>query len=99
MKKDARPDISPINISGYETVILVYPIWWGTVPMLVNTFLESYDFSGKTVVPFATSGGTGISQSIQDIRGEVPDADVKDGLLVKSNKDIIPWLRKLGLYE
>ncbi len=67
--------------------------------MLVNTFLESYDFSGKTVVPFATSGGTGISQSIQDIRSEVPDADVKDGLLVKSNKDIIPWLRKLGLYE
>ena len=100
-RENARPKIKNTieHFDSYKTVYLGYPIWWGTVPMLVNTFLESYDFSGKTVVPFATSGGTGISQSIQDIRSEVPDADVKDGLLVKSNKDIIPWLRKLGLYE
>ena len=100
-RENARPKIKNTieHFDSYKTVYLGYPIWWGTVPMLVNTFLESYDFSGKTVVPFATSGGTGISQSIQDIRSEVPDADVKDGLLVKNNKDIIPWLRKLGLYE
>ena len=78
-------------------IYLGYPIWWGTVPMIINTFLESYDLSGKTIVPFATSGGTGISQSIQDIRAEIPSADVKDGLLVRSNDDIAPWLEKLGL--
>ena len=74
------------------------PIWWGTTPMIINTFLESYDFSGKTVIPYATSGGTGIGQSIQDIRGEIPNANVKDGLLVKSNDDVIPWLQELGMY-
>ena len=73
--------------------------WWGTTPMIINTLLESYNFSGKTVVPYATSGGTGIGQSISDIRSEIPDADVKDGLLVKSNDDIIPWLQGMGLYE
>ena len=100
-RENARPKLktSIEHFDSYKTVYLGYPIWWGTVPMLVNTFLESYDFSGKTVVPFATSGGTGISQSLQDIRKEVPNADVKDGLLVKNNKDIVPWLRKLGLYE
>ena len=66
--------------------------------MIINTFLESYDFSGKTVIPYATSGGTGIGQSIQDIRGEIPNANVKDGLLVKSNDDVIPWLQELGMY-
>ena len=67
--------------------------------MIINTFLESYDFSGKTVVPFATSGGTGIAQSIEDIRSEVPDADVRDGLLVRDNDEIEPWLKNLGLIE
>ena len=51
------------------------------------------------MVPYATSGGTGIGQSISDIKSEIPDADVKDGLLVKSNDDIIPWLQGMGLYE
>jgi len=67
--------------------------------MLMFTFMESYDFSGKTVIPFATSGGTGISQSIEDIRSTIPDADVKDGLLVHSNDELIPWLQGMGLYE
>ena len=100
-KDNARPEIANTidDFDSYEVIYLGYPIWWGTTPMIINTFLESYDFSGKTVVPFATSGGTGISQSIKDIRSEIPDADVKDGLLVKINDDIIPWLQKLGLYE
>ena len=67
--------------------------------MIINTFLESYDFSGKIVVPYATSGGTGISQSVKDIRSEIPDTEVKEGLLVKNNEDIIPWLRKLELFK
>lgn len=100
-RENARPKIKNTieNFDSYDVIYLGYPIWWGTTPMLINTFLESYDFSGKTVVPFATSGGTGIRQSVKDIRGEVPDADVKDGLLVRDNDDIIPWLQKLGLHE
>ena len=100
-KDNARPEIANTidDFDSYEVIYLGYPIWWGTTPMIINTFLESYDFSGKTVVPFATSGGTGISQSIKDIRSEIPDADVKDGLLAKSNDDISPWLQELGLYE
>ena len=100
-RENARPEIANVieHFDSYETIYLGYPIWWGTTPMIINTLLETYDFSGKTVVPYATSGGTGISQSIKDIRSEIPDADVMDGLLVKSNDDIIPWLQELGLYE
>ena len=100
-RENARPTIQdPLDsIDQYEVIYLGYPIWWGTVPMIINTFLESYDFSGKTVVPFATSGGTGISQSVKDIRNEVPAAEVPDGLLVRSNDAILPWLQGLGLVQ
>lgn len=100
-RENARPEIKGTieHFDSYETIYLGYPIWWGTTPMIINTFLESYDFSGKTVVPFATSGGTGIAQSIEDIRSEVPDADVRDGLLVRDNDEIEPWLKNLGLIE
>ena len=100
-RDNARPEIAGMieHFDSYEVIYLGYPIWWGTTPMIINTFLESYDFTGKTVVPYATSGGTGIDQSIQDIRNEIPAADVKDGLLVRDNEEIIPWLQGLGLYE
>ena len=100
-QENARPEIANVieHFDSYEVIYLGYPIWWGTTPMIINTLLETYDFSGKTVVPYATSGGTGIDKSIKDIRSEIPKADVKDGLLVKSNDDIIPWLQELGLYE
>ena len=100
-RENARPAIKdPLkSIDQYEVIYLGYPIWWGTVPMIINTFLESYDFTGKTVVPFATSGGTGIGQSVEDIRSEVPDAEVPDGLLVRSNDDILPWLQVSGLVQ
>ena len=100
-QENARPEIANMieHFDSYETIYLGYPIWWGTTPMIINTLLETYDFSGKTVVPYATSGGTGIDKSIKDIRNEIPDADIKDGLLVKSNDDIIPWLQELGLHE
>ena len=100
-RDNARPEIANAieHFDSYEVIYLGYPIWWGTTPMIINTLLESYDFSGKTVVPYATSGGTGIGQSMNDIRSEIPDADVRDGLLVRNNDDIIPWLQGLGLYE
>ena len=104
-KQEQRENVRPAikdsldSIEAYDVIYLGYPIWWGTVPMIINTFLESYDYTGKTVVPFATSGGTGIGQSMKDIRSEIPSADVKDGLLVKSNDSILPWLQELGLHE
>ncbi|MBQ7058590.1 MAG: NAD(P)H-dependent oxidoreductase [Firmicutes bacterium] len=100
-RENARPAIKdPIeSIDQYEVIYLGYPIWWGTVPMIIHTFLESYDFTGKTVVPFATSGGTGIGQSVEDIRSEIPDTEVPDGLLVRNNEAIAPWLQELGLIQ
>ena len=98
-REDARPALAT-DIEGFEsysTIYLGYPIWWGTTPMLINTFLESYDFEGKTVVPFATSGGTGIGQSVADIRSEVPGANVLDGLLANNPGGVEPWLESLGL--
>ena len=98
-RENARPELKTKidNFDNYDVIYLGYPIWWGTVPMVINTFLESYDFSGKTVIPFATSGGTGISQSITDIKNEIPKADVKEGLLVRDNSDIEPWLKRIGM--
>lgn len=65
----ARPAIGsePIDMSNYNTVFIGYPIWWGTMPRIINTFLDTYDLSGKTVMPFCTSGGSGISTSVSDI--------------------------------
>lgn len=79
---NARPAISGKleNIEDYSTVFIGYPIWWGTMPKIINTFLETYDLSGKTIMPFCTSGGSGISTSVSAIKTAVPNADVKDGL-------------------
>ena len=98
-RENARPELKTKidNFDNYDVIYLGYPIWWGTVPMVINTFLESYDFSGKTVIPFATSGGTGISQSITDIKNEIPKADIEEGLLVRDNSDIEPWLKRIGM--
>ena len=101
LRENARPEIagSVVSIDPYDTIYLGYPIWWGTVPMIINTFLDSYDFSGKTVVPFCTSGGTENYQSMDDIRSEIPNATVLDGIRVTDNKELIPWLQNLGLYS
>lgn len=78
---NARPAISIKieNIENYDTVFIGYPIWWGTMPKIINTFLDTYDLSGKTVMPFCTSGGSGISSSVSAIKSACPNADVKNG--------------------
>ena len=62
---ESRPELADhaLNIEAYDTVILGYPIWWGVAPRIIETFLESYDFSGKTIIPFCTSGGSGLGRS------------------------------------
>ena len=94
----ARPAIGSdsINVSGYDTVMIGYPIWWGTMPRIIHTFLESYDLSGKVILPFCTSGSSGISQSVSDIRSAEPEADVRDGLRAQNAQDsaLESWLEE-----
>lgn len=70
MNKDSRPEILTKinNMEEYNTIFLGFPIWWYTAPRIINTFLESYDFSGKTVVVFFTSGGSGLGNTISDLK-------------------------------
>lgn len=80
----ARPAIADRveNMADYDTVFVGYPIWWYTAPRIVNTFLESYDFSGKTVIPFATSGGSGVEKSAEDLKKKYPALSWKKGKLL-----------------
>ena len=99
----ARPAIGSeaIDVSSYDTVFIGYPIWWGTMPRIINTFLDTYDLSGKTVLPFCTSGSSGITQSVSDIRAAEPDADVRGGLRASSANDsgIESWIADNGISE
>ena len=90
----ARPEIAKqFELDNYDTVYLGYPIWWGTMPKIINTFLETYDLSGKTVMPFCTSGSSGISASVNAIRKYLPD--VKEGMRgtpSATEEDINKWI-------
>ena len=79
-----RPAIAePVeHMEQYDTVFVGFPIWWYVEPRIVDTFLESYDFSGKTVIPFATSGGSGIGKAEESLRAQCPKAGWKKGQLL-----------------
>lgn len=81
---NARPVIADRvqNMADYDTVFIGFPIWWYTAPRIVNTFLESYDFTGKTVIPFATSGGSGVEKSADDLKKKYPNLNWKKGKLL-----------------
>jgi flavodoxin len=70
LNSDARPELTNTvsDMDSYDVVFLGYPIWWGTMPMAVFTFLEAYDFSGKTIIPFCTHEGSGLGNSVEDIK-------------------------------
>lgn len=84
----------------YDTIILGYPNWWGTFPMAVFTFLEEYDFTGKTILPFCTHEGSGLGGSERDIKRICPTATVAKGLAIhgsnvkNANETIKAWLLK-----
>ena len=82
--QNARPEIKDIlqNFEQYDTIYLGYPIWWGDLPMICYTFLESYDFSGKTIIPFCTHAGSGNAGTQSKIQSAVPKATVKDVLAI-----------------
>ena len=94
----ARPRIAgqPLDLSQYGTIYLGYPIWWGTAPRIINTFLDSYDLTGKTIRPFCTSGSSGIETSVADIRAAVPEVNVTAGLRVDDpdGSALKSWVRE-----
>lgn len=97
-----RPAISGSveNMDQYDIVFLGYPIWWGEAPRIISTFVESYDFSGKTIVPFCTSGGNGIGSSTSDLEKLTDGATWLDGQRLNgsdSQDTVMEWVNSLGL--
>ena len=82
--KKSRPAITDklANMSDYQTVYVGFPIWWYTAPTIINTFFESYDFNGKTVYLFATSGGSTIDKAVKDLKAAYPKINIKSGRLL-----------------
>ena len=87
---DARPELSSHieNLEQYDTVFLGYPNWWGDMPQPLYTFLEEYDFSGKTIIPFCPHGGSGFSRTESTIAGLQPGADVSSNGFSISRNDV-----------
>ena len=100
-----RPELAAKvpNIDSYDVIFVGYPIWWGTMPMGVFSFLEQHNFAGKTVIPFCTHGGSGLSDSVSDIKKTSPQANVVQGLALrgseagKSQTEIANWLKSIGM--
>lgn len=98
----SRPEIANKceNIGSYDVVFVGFPIWWYVEPRIIDTFLESYDFSGKTVIPFATSGSSGLGKTAENFKKLLgANATVKDGkLLTRASKTVVSdWIKSLGL--
>lgn len=83
----SRPELADrdANIAEYDRIFLGFPIWWYVAPRIINSFLESYDFSGKTIVPFATSGGSGFGKTVTGLTPSCPGAMIKSGRLLNGN--------------
>lgn len=106
--ENARPELaaSVENMEGYDIIFLGYPIWWGDMPMAVYTFLESYNLSGKTIIPFCTHEGSGISSTESSIAELCPDAELLEGLelrgsMAQNSQDeaketVVDWLGEIG---
>ena len=103
--ENARPELASQveNWESYDTVFVGYPDWWSDAPMLVYTFLESYDWTGKTLIPFCTSGGSGFGRSLDNLAASAPGAAILDGLHVQgedvenSAGEISDWIGGLEL--
>lgn len=83
----ARPALkdTKVNTRDYEVIFIGYPIWWNQVPRIVNSFIESHDLKGRKLVPFATSGGSGINNSVKELRKAYPDLEWQDGRLLNGS--------------
>lgn len=97
--KKIRPEIAdiPVDISDYDEIILGFPIWWYVAPTIVNTFLEAHDFSGKKIVLFATSGGSGLGNTVSELQPSAPGAVITEGKLLNraSKQAVSDWVKTL----
>lgn len=108
-KQDLRDKVRPAlvrfpeSLDGYDTVVLAYPNYWGTMPMAVVSFLEHFDFSGKTILPLCTNEGSGMGGSERDLRRYAPGAEIRRGLSITGSRaadsraDVERWLGANGL--
>lgn len=103
--ENARPAIKDrvTNMDDYDVVFIGYPIWWSDMPMILYTFFDTYDFSGKTIIPFSTHGGSSFAGTPRTIQGLEPDATMLDGLTISRNniqnarQEIIDWVNDLDI--
>ena len=100
--KSSRPALADKNapVAGCDTVFLGFPIWWYTAPTIIKTFLEVYDFTGKTIILFATSGGSDLGRSASDLKVSAPGAAIRDGKLLngrQTRESLAAWVNSLPL--
>lgn len=97
--KKYRPEImnTDAEVDRYEEIILGFPIWWYVAPTIINTFLESYDFSGKKITLFATSGGSGFGNTVSELKPSAAGADIKEGKVFHQaeKQEIEAWVKSL----
>ena len=97
--KKFRPEIenTDAHIDRYDEIILGFPIWWYVAPTIINTFLESYDFSDKKIVLFATSGGSGFGNTVQELQPSAPEAIIKEGKILNraTKQEIMEWVKTI----
>lgn len=93
----SRPEIAEKtdNMDSYDTVYVGFPIWWYVAPTIINTFLESYDFTGKKLIPFATSGGSGMANVEKNLKRQYPQLQWKEGRLLNRENQIEAWVRDI----
>ena len=96
---DSRPEIAEklSDMEQYDTIFVGFPIWWYVAPTIIDTFLESYDFSGKTIIPFATSDGSGMGKTEEVLRKVCPNADIKNGKVINRMPapELADWVNSL----
>ena len=99
--KSSRPELADksAKISDYDVIFLGFPIWWYVAPTIINTFLEAYDFAGKTIILFATSGGSGFGKAVSGLQPSAPAAVIKEGKLLNhaSLSDLKSWVESLKI--
>ena len=94
--KSSRPEIvkDGLDVSEYDRILLGYPVWWYTAPTIINTFLETYDFIGKKIIIWATSGGSGLGKAKNDL-AKSTTATIVDGRILNSDKQIEQFIREI----
>ena len=98
----SRPEIARVrdNMDEYDTVFVGFPIWWYVAPTIINTFLESYDLTGKTIIPFATSGGSSMGKTNEKLLSSCKGAKLVEGKVLKANvgaKELADWVSTLNI--